>query len=342
MRLILVAALAASVLTGCYLTRQGYRQVELLMSREPIERVLKNDQLVPQERQKLIFTNDVLNFAKTAGLNIGSSYSNYVRLDGDAVSYVVQAAKPTEMDLKTWWFPIVGSVPYLGFFDRRDREKEAGELERQGFEVHRGSVAAYSSLGWFSDPVFSSMLRRSDVELAHLYFHELTHRTVWLKDGVEFNENLAEFVADVLTNEFFTIKNRRRELDELKVAQKDYQLFKVWLQQLRKSLGDNLAASKGAPESERVQRKNEVISLAISKKPAFKRVDFVGSGSWNNARILAASLYSPDTAAFERSAACYTDKSSPAWIGNFLKTLKKLAETHDDGFSALKAICQGT
>jgi predicted aminopeptidase len=186
------------------------------------------------------------------------------------------------------------------------------------------------------------MLRRSDVELAHLYFHELTHRTVWLKDGVEFNENLAEFVADVLTNEFFTIKNRRRELDELKVAQKDYQLFKVWLQQLRKSLGDNLAGSKGAPESERVQRKNEVISLAISKKPAFKRVDFVGSGSWNNARILAASLYSPDTAAFERSAACYTDKSSPAWIGNFLKTLKKLAETHDDGFSALKAICQGT
>jgi predicted aminopeptidase len=340
MRFNLFVATLALQLTGCYLTRQGYRQVGLLMSREPIEKALKKDTVSPRDREKLLFTKDVLAYARSAGLNVGSSYNDYVQLDGDAVSYVVQAAKPTAMELKTWWFPVVGSVPYLGFFDRGDREKEAIELERQGFEVHRGSVAAYSSLGWFSDPVFSSMLRRSDVELAHLYFHELTHRTIWLRDGVEFNENLAEFVADVLTQDFFTHLDRGKELGQLKHAQKDYELFKVWLLQLRKSLGESLETSAGRPESERIKLKNEAISFAVSKKPAFKRVDFVGSGQWNNARILAAGLYSPDTEAFENAAACMTIKSSPSWIGNFLKTLKKMAETTSDGFSALKAICQ--
>ena len=340
MRLILVVVSLTLQLTGCYLTRQGYRQVGLLLSREPVEKVLNQAAVSPQDRQKLLFTRNVLSYAKAAGLDIGSSYNDYVQLDGDAVSYVVQAAKPTATELKTWWFPIVGSVPYLGFFDRSDRDKEAVELERQGYEVHRGSVAAYSSLGWFADPVFSSMLRRSDVELAHLYFHELTHRTIWLKDGVEFNENLAEFVADVLTHDFFTSLDRSKELGQLKIVQEDYGLFKVWLQQLRKALGDSLEASRDKPESERVKLKNEAISFAISKKPAFKRVDFVGSGPWNNARILAAGLYSPDTKAFEQAAACMADKSSPSWIGNFLKTLKKMAETTKDGFSALKAICQ--
>ena len=340
MRHICIFALMATQLTGCYLTRQGFRQVELLMSREPIETVLKSNHISPEERQKLILTKDVLHFAKSAGLNIGSSYTSYVKLEGDAVSYVVQAAKPTATELKNWWFPIVGSVPYLGFFDRDDRDKEAAQLEEQGYEVHRGSVAAYSSLGWFSDPVFSSMLRRSDVELAHLYFHELTHRTVWLGDGVEFNENLAEFVGDVLTQDFFTRLSRDKELDELRVSQQDYQLFKAWLKELRLSLGDSLAASKGKPENERVRLKNDVIAFAVSKKPIFQRVDFVGSGRWNNARILAASLYSPDTAAFERAAGCFADKSSPSWVGNFLKSLKKMAETTPDGFAALKAICR--
>jgi predicted aminopeptidase len=340
MRCFLILLIVIPQLSSCYLARQGYRQAELLLSREPIIEVLKNKKLPEADRKKISFTIDVLEFAKSAGLNTGNSYRDYVELNGNAVSYIVQAAKPTEMSLKKWWFPIVGSVPYLGFFDRGDRDNEALRMERQGFEVYRGSVAAYSSLGWFADPLFSSMLRRSEIDLAHLYFHELTHRTVWLKDGVEFNENLAEFVADMLTHDFFTRRQRLQELDKFKIDQADYQLFKKWLRQLREDLEANLKSTQGQPELQRVEAKNKIISLAISKKPLFKQTDFVGSDSWNNARILAASLYSPDTEIFAKSAHCFRSKNDVSWAGNFLKTLNKKAETTPNGFAALEAVCQ--
>jgi predicted aminopeptidase len=312
------------------------------MSREPIDKVLETDKIAAETRKKLTFTKSVIEFARKAGLEVGSSYKYYIELGGEAVSYTVQAARPTELELKTWWFPIVGRVPYLGYFDRKDRDKEAEALEKQGFEIYKGSVAAYSSLGWFADPVYSSMLRRSDVDLAHLYFHELTHRTLWLNGGVEFNENLAEFVADVLTKEFFTSLNRIGELEDLKREQKDYRLFKVWLDELRRTLKASLEASREKPHKERVAEKTKVIDMAVAKKPAFNHVDFVGSGTWNNARILAAGLYSPNTSAFETSAVCFTRPGEPSWVGNFLKSLKKNAEATGDGFSALTTLCKGS
>lgn len=339
MKIVALLLFASSIFSSCYLSRQGYRQAELLWSRKSVDDVLAEKDLSTEERNKLLFSKEALEYARSAGLNVGQSYRHYIKMKTDAVSYVVQAAKPTELKLKTWWFPVVGSVPYLGFFDRADRDNEALDFEKKGYEVHKGSVAAYSSLGWFADPIYSSMLRRSDVELAHLYFHELTHRTIWLEDGVEFNENLAEFVADVLTDKFFSEKKRFDELAELVTTQSDYRLFKSWLETLRADIKKSLDGTIGLPDLERVSAKNTVISLAISKKPLFKQVDFVGSGPWNNARILAAGLYSPDTKAFEDAARCFVQEAHPRWVGNFLKSLKKKAETTNDGFAALKAMC---
>lgn len=342
MRTLVFVALYSAFFTSCYLSRQGYRQAELLMSREPIDKVLEADKITPDTKKKLTFTKSVLDFAKKSGLEVGDSYKYYIELGGEAVSYTVQAARPTQMELKSWWFPIVGRVPYLGYFDRKHRDKEAEALEKEGFEIYKGSVAAYSSLGWFADPVYSSMLRRSDVDLAHLYFHELTHRTLWLTGGVEFNENLAEFVADVLTKEFFTSLNRLSELEDFKNEQQDYRLFKGWLEELRRSLKTSLEASRDKREIERVVEKTKVIDRAIAKKPAFNHVDFVGSGTWNNARILAAGLYSPNTSMFEAFASCFVKPGEPSWVGNFLKSLKKKADSNIDGFSALTTLCKGS
>jgi len=98
----------------------------------------------------------------------------------------------------TWWFPIVGRVPYLGYFSKADRDSKASELRTEGYDVYETGVGAYSSLGWFDDPIYSPMLRRSEADFAHLIFHELTHRTLWIRGSVEFNENLAEYAADFL------------------------------------------------------------------------------------------------------------------------------------------------
>ena len=291
------------------------------------------------ERLKLSFAKEVLSFAKAQGLNVGDSYQKYIKVAGDAVSYTAQAARPTELKLKTWWFPVVGSVPYLGFFDKKDRDEFAKSLESEGFEVHRGGVTAFSSLGWFADPVYSSMLRRGDVELANLYFHELTHRTLWLKDGVEFNENLAEFMADRLTTIFFKNRQRESELVKFNLVRRDYELFRRWLVKLRADVQKNLDDSRDFAEEIRVSRKNKVVSLAISDKPTFTEVDFVGSGPWNNARIMAAGLYSPDTSKFEEAAKCFAGAGQDFIAGNFLKALGKLAETSDTGFTALRQLC---
>ena len=339
MRGLLVSALCALGLNSCYLTKQGYRQLGLLTSREPIDDVLKEDKASAEQKQKLEFTRKTLAYAQSEGLKTGAAYKDFVSLNGEVVSYTIQAAKPTEMRLKTWWFPVVGSVPYLGFFDKADRDDEASDLERDGFEIYKGGVAAYSSLGWFSDPVYSPMLRRSDVELAHLYFHELTHRTIWLQDGVEFNENLAEYVADALTGSYFKSLNRDGELTQFREANADYELFRVWLKKLRQDLEQSLTQTERMPELIRVSEKSKVISLAVSLKPIYKRIDFVGSHPWNNARILAAGLYSPDVLKFERAASCFGAANAPFKIGNFLKALEKSAEKAGTGFLALEQMC---
>ena len=327
------------VLSSCYLTKQGYRQVGLLWDREPVEKVLLEDKVTAEQKQKLKFTQETMSFAASQGLLVGKAYRDFVALKGDAVSYTVQAAMPFEMKLKTWWFPIVGSVPYLGYFDKEDRDAAAKDLIGDGYEVHSGSVLAYSSLGWFEDPVFSSMLKRTDIELAHLYFHELTHRTLWVKGSVEFNENLAEFIADHLAEDFFKFLNRATELMDFRQENLDYASFRTWLQKLRADLEQNLNATATLPASVRLAKKEELISLAVSHKPIFKRVDFVGLRPWNTPRILGAGLYAPDIARFEAAKICYQRTEGAFRVGNFLKSLGKAAEKTDTGFEALESMC---
>ena len=201
------------LLSGCYVTGQAWHQNNLLNSRRPI----------------LLLLQEILAFAGQAGLNVRGAYRYYIELPQPVVSYLVYGAKADRLEAVTWWFPIVGRVPYLGFFDKGDRDDKAGELEAQGYDVYRGAAAAFSSLGWFEDPVFSSMLRRRSSALAHLFFHELTHRTYWAAGSAEFNENLAEFVAHRLTREFLEQKGSSQQLQRYEQVRRDRRLFKKWL-----------------------------------------------------------------------------------------------------------------
>jgi predicted aminopeptidase len=335
----LLAVSSLLVMSSCYVTKQAYRQAGLLLDREPVNAVLSKGQLSKEDQRKLTFTKSILDYAQRQGLNVAGSYNQFVPVAGQSLTYTVQAAKPFEMELKTWWFPIVGSVPYLGFFDQEDRDQEAKDLENDGYEVHRGAATAFSSLGWFSDPIYQSMLKRADTELAHLLFHELTHRTLWLKDGVEFNENLAEYVGSRLTSEFFVSLGRQDELREFDEIMADYAAVRPWLRQLRDELVKTFKETEGQPTADRLRAKELVLSLAMSKKPVFKRIDFVGSKPWNNARILGASLYAPDTTKFAQAARCQAARGIPGTVGFFLKALEKQAETSGSGFKALDKMC---
>jgi predicted aminopeptidase len=116
--------------------------------------------------------------------------------------WVVMACLPFELKPKEWRFPVIGSVPYKGFFDRSRAFRLREELEKDGWDVIIRNPGGWSTLGWFTDPILSKMLNRSEGDLANLIIHEMSHATIFVKDSIDFNENLATFIGDRGTEKF--------------------------------------------------------------------------------------------------------------------------------------------
>lgn len=326
-------------LSGCYVLQQAWHQNNLINGREPIEAVRRDPKTPDALRSKLDLATDVIAYADEQGLHTERSYRYFIDTPHNAVSFIVQAAKPDALEFKTWWFPVVGRVPYLGFFDVKDRDREARKLEAEGWDVATGGAAAFSSLGFFEDPLYRPMLKQADADLVHLLFHELTHRTFWSNGSAKFNENLAEYVGLTLTRRYLKDKGRAQDYETFLAERRDRNLFRGWLAALRKELtalygsrhkmaGDQLAAKKAGVFE----------TFTTEKLPRFEtaRYRWVAEKKWNNASILAASLYTPDTARFERAHACFgADKPVRA----FLDALKLAEDRHDDVFRALDSLC---
>ncbi len=194
-------------LTGChahYLVKSAWSQADLLLSRQSLDRALKSDDLSPEERKKIELAREAKAFGeRVLGLKKNSNYESYVKLDRPYVSYIVSAAEKDRLNQYLWSFPIVGDVPYKGFFDPNDAKSEASELRRKGFDTYVRGVSAYSTLGWFNDPVLSSMLRYSDYDLVSTIIHESVHATLYIKSQADFNERLATFIGGVGADLFF-------------------------------------------------------------------------------------------------------------------------------------------
>jgi predicted aminopeptidase len=334
-----LGALILSILPGCYVTKLAMTQTSLLASRQSIVDVLQDPNTSPEVRQKLSSLQGVLAFAQAHGLNTEDAYRYYIELPGDSVSFVVYAAQADRLEAKTWWFPVVGRVPYLGFFEAGERDEKAEALRSEGFDTYSSGVSAFSSLGWFHDPIYSSMLKRSEASLAHLIFHELTHRTYWYPGSVEFNENLAEYVGEYLTIKFLESKGDRAKVEAYVDLNEDRKLFKEWIQQVRNELKTFYQTHKNIDQKGFLAAKQAIFErLTVTMKPKFRRFDLVGSGDWNNARVLAVSLYSPDTERFEKAHRCLGDPSMP----HFFASLKRASEEISEQFQALDSLCQSS
>jgi predicted aminopeptidase len=191
--------------TGClqfgYLLQAGEGQLDLVCRARPIDHALADPDTPPEVRTQLEEVPRIKAFALEYGLVPTSSYESFVALDRPVAVWVVSAAPPLSFDSLTWSFPIVGSVPYLGWFDRYDAQAQAASLEADGWDVDLRGASAYSTLGWFRDPVLSSMLgdgTDGTGGLAEVILHESLHATVYVKGQSGFNEGLATFVGDHL------------------------------------------------------------------------------------------------------------------------------------------------
>jgi predicted aminopeptidase len=190
-------------LPGCYLGHVAGGQARLLHAARPLDQVLADPGTTPEVRDALAHVGPALGFARRLGLEVGRQYRSYAAWSGDRVVTSVVATRPGALEPAGFWFPIVGRVPYKGFFDPARAEREAGRLRAEGLDVCVVPVPAYSTLGWFADPVTGPMLRGGIGPLVETLLHELMHATVFAADDADLNEGVATFVGQEGAVRFF-------------------------------------------------------------------------------------------------------------------------------------------
>ncbi len=203
-RLVLLALLA---LPGCYYAQLASGQARLLLARRPIDAALADAALDPALRESLERVREVRAFAPGLGLRLAGQYTSYAEWPGDRVITSVVATRPGEIEAAGFRFPIVGKVPYKGFFDAARADAEAEALRARGFDVCVVPVPAYSTLGWFDDPVTTPLLRLAPGKLVETLLHELVHASVFAGSAARFNEGVATFVGQEAALRFFAARD---------------------------------------------------------------------------------------------------------------------------------------
>lgn len=195
------------LLTACsplYVARAGIEEAKILSRRRPIVRVIEDPTTAPETRRKLELVLQARDFAAHGiGLNAGQSYTTYSWVDSDTLLLVVSGSRRDRFQAYTWWFPIVGRVPYKGFFQFDAAHREAARLEAAGYDAYVRPAGAFSTLGWFNDPLLNTLLRYDDVSLVNTVIHELLHNTIFVPGQAAFNESFANFVGERGAIEFF-------------------------------------------------------------------------------------------------------------------------------------------
>ena len=171
--------------------------------RERIDAVINDPATSPEDKEKLQLVSEARTYASAIGLEPKNTFIKYAKLDTDVLAWILLASKADSFELYTWWFPVVGTVPYKGFFDIEDAKAYSEGLLKDGYEVSVRGTAAFSTLGWFDDPILSTTLKNDAVAIVNTVLHESVHTTIWVKGKVDFNESLANFVGTVAACEFF-------------------------------------------------------------------------------------------------------------------------------------------
>lgn len=191
-----VAGLFVALPVGRYLLRAGWEEAKILAARRPIATLVADSTLDERTRAKLRLVLAARAYARDSlGLEAGESFTTYTQLKSDTLVLLVQAAYRDRLQRYTWWFPIVGRVPYKGYFDRDAARREGARLAGQGLDVDLRPASAFSTLGVFNDPLLSTTLRADSLELANTVIHEITHNSIYLPGQAVFNESFANFVG---------------------------------------------------------------------------------------------------------------------------------------------------
>ena len=312
-----------------YAIRQGMGQFRIINQAKPIEFYLKDPNFPDSLKQKLQFIQVVRTYAiDSLGLQDTDNYKTMFDQQGEEIMWVVTAAPEFRLEPYEWNFPILGSVPYKGFFEKEAAITLAKELKDEGYDVNIRNPGAWSTLGWFTDPILSGMLDREAGDLASLIIHEMSHATIFVKDSVEFNENLASFIGDRGAEKFL--------IDTYGIDSEPYKIFKGQdqdyvrvvdhmlrgagaLDQLYKSFDDQV------PYEEKLRLKNNMIAEIVNALDTLSMSSYdnltarLRENPPNNSYMMSFLLYQSQQYSFNQEFADRFNNDLKAYI-RYLKT----------------------
>jgi len=298
-------------LAGCqslgYYAHVSGGQLNLLSKREPVTQVIASlegdpDAATMALSQRLQLSQRLLEFAETAlGLEVGGRYSTYVTLDREAVVWNLVAAPELSLTAHTWCYPFVGCAPYRGFFDRDKADQAGARLVTQGLDTYVGGVSAYSTLGWFDDPILSTFIDLSEADFVELLIHELSHSRVWVKDDAPFNESFASFVGREGTRAWFARQGRAAEFEAHLAGEADWARARAVLAETRGAL----KAAFESPETDAWKRTAKTRIFAAAAECLLLMSEETGNPGYrrlaprlNNAYLASLATYSDQQPAF--------------------------------------------
>jgi predicted aminopeptidase len=282
-------------------------QMEILHKARPIAVVMNDRRVSRPIKAKLKIVEDARQYAAThLDLPAAHEYYRYTDLGRPYVSWVLFAAPEFSVDARTWWYPFLGNLIYRGYFSETDARAEAARLKAQGLEVYVGGVEAYSTLGFFHDPVLNTFFRRTDAEVAELIFHELTHVKLFLPGDSDFNEAFATANSEMAVRRWLLARGDRAALAEYESGlQKDRDIVHLLL-----ATRDKLAAlyaQKNLSPAEMRRRKSAIYAglhtgyLEVRRRHHGDSLyDRAFAKPWNNARLNTVATYYDLVPGFER------------------------------------------
>lgn len=246
-----------------YGVSQGTGQLKIIWNSRPIEEVMADRSFPDTLKAKIRLIQEIRQFTiDSLGLEPSENYTTLYDQKGKPILWVVTASAPFELKAKEWSFPFLGSFSYKGFFEYEKAQKAESELKEKGWDTDIDEVSAWSTLGWFKDPVLSSMLKRSTGSLANLIIHEITHGTLYIKDNIKFNENLANFVGDKGARRFLAARygKESREYREYIEGRKFVKEYRERVLRHGKSLDSLYKAISDLEEKEKINRKRVIMN----------------------------------------------------------------------------------
>ena len=263
-RLALLLCLIFSI-SGCetvsYYSQAVSGHFSLLYQRRAIENYLDASSTQPALKSQLEKVMAMRKFAEQQlGLPVKSQYSHYVELDRRHVGWNVFAAPELSMQPLSWCYPVAGCTTYRGYFKQQNAIEYANKLANQGYDVYVAGISAYSTLGWFKDPVLSTFINRSEPQLANLLFHELAHQLLYVKDDTAFNESFATLVAQEGVKRWLNTQHHSSAYQTFLQDQEKEKAFVELVSNYREKL-EQLYLEEISPEEKKKRKKVLMLQL---------------------------------------------------------------------------------